>query len=173
MDSILRVIERILYTDIIGELNLYTILSNIFKFIFVLIVFYFIYLIVKMIYLDMRQGELQGKGSDAYLKLLTRPEHLDFPVQQHYMLGKKNTIGREIDNSIVLRYSYLSKNHATITFDNGDYYVTDLGSVNGTLVNGKKVTKRTKIYPKDILGLVELEFMFMRGDQHESNAKSH
>lgn len=172
MDSILGVIERILYTEIIGELNLYTILSNIFKFIFVFIVFYFIYLIVRMIYLDMRQGELQGQGSDAYLKLISPPEHFDFPLQQTYVLGKKNTIGREIDNTLVIRYPYLSKNHASITFDKGDYYIEDLGSVNGTIVNGEPISKRTKLVPRDIIGLVELEFSFMRGEENESNPKS-
>lgn len=42
------------------------------------------------------------------------------------------TIGRGTENDLVLAYSNISRNHAQITCQGQSYYVTDLGSANGT-----------------------------------------
>lgn len=51
------------------------------------------------------------------------------------------TVGRRTTNTIVLSEDpYISGAHAEITTDNTGTYLTDLGSTNGTLVNGQKLT---------------------------------
>ena len=49
------------------------------------------------------------------------------------------TIGREISNSIALNDESVSRYHAKIQDDNGRIILTDLGSTNGTRVNGHPV----------------------------------
>ena len=50
------------------------------------------------------------------------------------------TIGRGSDNDIVLDDPATSRRHAHIEYRDGMYVLTDLGSANGTLVNGQRVT---------------------------------
>lgn len=54
--------------------------------------------------------------------------------------GAPTTIGRGPDNDIVLDDPATSRRHAHIEFRDGMYVLTDLGSANGTLVNGRRVT---------------------------------
>lgn len=51
-------------------------------------------------------------------------------------------IGRNADNNLVLRDSRVSRNHARIVSDGGDYFVEDLQSSHGTWVNGVRVTRQ-------------------------------
>lgn len=51
-----------------------------------------------------------------------------------------NTIGRrEGDNDIVVPDPYCSGRHADLAFEDGRFTITDIGSTNGTLVNGVKL----------------------------------
>lgn len=49
---------------------------------------------------------------------------------------------------------YVSPRHALIWLDdNGDPWVEDLGSSNGTYVNKVRVTRPTRLHPGDLLSL--------------------
>lgn len=56
-------------------------------------------------------------------------------------LGAFNTLGRHPDNTIQLLDRIVSKEHARVTLlPNGRYIVRDVGSLNGTFVNGVRIT---------------------------------
>jgi serine phosphatase RsbU (regulator of sigma subunit) len=57
--------------------------------------------------------------------------------------GKGVVIGRSPGASIRLDHPSISRQHASVTFQNGNWVVTDLGSRHGTLVNGVAITPRT------------------------------
>ena len=50
------------------------------------------------------------------------------------------TIGRHTDSDIVLHEDYISRAHASITSDNDELHIKDLGSRNGIVVNGQLVS---------------------------------
>jgi FhaA, N-terminal domain/FHA domain len=52
------------------------------------------------------------------------------------------TVGRLSINDIVLGDSNVSRRHAEFRSDGGQWVLTDLGSTNGSLINGKPVTQR-------------------------------
>lgn len=55
-------------------------------------------------------------------------------------------IGRSKDNDIVLSGDpFISKKHCQIHFENGEYWLTDLDSKNGTYLNGKRVILPTTV----------------------------
>jgi len=55
---------------------------------------------------------------------------------------KTFVIGRDTSSQIVLNDKLVSRRHAELTFlDNGQVIIKDLGSVNGTFVNGKRITE--------------------------------
>ena len=55
------------------------------------------------------------------------------------------TIGREGGNTLVLDANDVSGYHAEIHCDADGVYLVDLGSTNGTFVNGKRITSRQKL----------------------------
>lgn len=61
--------------------------------------------------------------------------------QQSFTLysDRRIRIGRERNNEISLRDARISRTHAELTFERGFYVIRDLGSANGTWVNGKQI----------------------------------
>jgi ABC-type multidrug transport system ATPase subunit len=67
------------------------------------------------------------------------------------ILKNKETviIGRDSTADIIIDDNVVSRKHARITIENGDYYIEDLRSTNGTFVNGEQVRRKTKLSEKD------------------------
>lgn len=55
------------------------------------------------------------------------------------------TIGRTPDNDIVIAHAQVSSRHAQVEQANGRVYVTDLGSANGTYINGQRLTAGQRV----------------------------
>ena len=69
------------------------------------------------------------------------------------------TIGRTPENSLHLDNEGVSRKHAQILFVGRGWEVVDLGSRNGTKVNGKKVP-RAMLKPGDVIGVGPAEVVF-------------
>jgi phosphoserine phosphatase RsbU/P len=52
-------------------------------------------------------------------------------------------VGRKIDKDLVIPDPRVSRDHALITSENGQFYVVDQGSKHGTFVNGERVQRKT------------------------------
>lgn len=71
------------------------------------------------------------------------------------------TVGRGDDNSFVLPDRWISRNHAMFQrMETGEFYLIDLGSRNGSFVNGRRVSVPVTLHNGDRLtfGQTELEF---------------
>lgn len=77
--------------------------------------------------------------------------------QSYTVEGAGATIGRREGNTIVLGDSRVSGQHARIEARDGGLYVTDLGSSNGTRVNGMSVTGSQPLRPGDVLQVGDTE----------------
>lgn len=62
--------------------------------------------------------------------------------QTEYQLSDYNTIGRFPDNTIQLLDKLMSKHHAMVVFDSGQWTFRDLGSSNGSFVNEQRVESK-------------------------------
>jgi pSer/pThr/pTyr-binding forkhead associated (FHA) protein len=60
--------------------------------------------------------------------------------------GKKITIGRSSDNDLPVPHQTVSRHHAKIARDQGEFYLTDLGSHNGTWVNNKRLDPQSPFH---------------------------
>ena len=67
-------------------------------------------------------------------------------------LGERTLIGRSEHNDICLPSPYLTRHHAVIVGTPDGYYIVDLNSVNGILLNGRRV-ERTLLCDEDVLAL--------------------
>ncbi|MEZ4704214.1 MAG: GGDEF domain-containing protein [Bdellovibrionota bacterium] len=62
-------------------------------------------------------------------------------IGRKYEVSKEAlTVGRKTDCDIFVDDEDVSRNHALINIKSDGIYITDLGSTNGTLVNGEKIT---------------------------------
>lgn len=68
-----------------------------------------------------------------------------------HALGATTTIGRAEDNAIVLDDDQVSRRHAVVHRQGNHYIVEDLGSRNGTSVNGNRIAAPTLLHPGDTL----------------------
>lgn len=67
-------------------------------------------------------------------------------------------IGREPKNHICLDDVYVSKQHAFITYEDGQYWVEDLGSRNGTKLNGAHILDREVFHRGDTVTFGRSDF---------------
>ena len=65
------------------------------------------------------------------------------------------TIGREAGNEIVIEDPQVSRRHAQLTRQGASYLIEDIGSTNGTYVNGKRVTAPVLLSNGDMIGLAD------------------
>jgi len=73
------------------------------------------------------------------------------------------TIGREAGSDIVLDDPQVSRHHARLTLQGASYFVEDLGSTNGSFVNGRRVMAPTPLNPGDKLGLGDTVVLEVQG----------
>ena len=68
---------------------------------------------------------------------------------QQFPLGKTVTLGRSPDNTICLDDQKVSRHHARIKVENGHCFIEDLGSSNGTFLNGERIRQAALLKPGD------------------------
>lgn len=157
MRNILAFLRNIFFKEFIGELNLYTIVSSVFKFILVFIVLYYIYIIVKLIILDIKNVEISNKIEKSYITVID--ENGD---KSKFLLENKTTIGRSKSNDIILENNYVSKNHANIIKSEGSYYIVDNNSANGTILNGEVIFENLELLNDDVIEIGGYKLLYTR-----------
>ncbi|MGD9935797.1 MAG: FHA domain-containing protein, partial [Dehalococcoidia bacterium] len=66
-------------------------------------------------------------------------------TEQEFTLGDSAGIGRSVENDLVLEAPNISRKHARLLRTDGSFELTDLGSANGTVVNGHEIDPRAPI----------------------------
>ncbi len=75
--------------------------------------------------------------------------------------GSVTTIGRDRNSNIVLLDLQVSRNHAMLRrLGEADYYLSDSGSSNGSLLNGRRITIPTLLSNGDRITIGRTEFLF-------------
>ncbi|NIO00422.1 MAG: FHA domain-containing protein, partial [Anaerolineae bacterium] len=73
----------------------------------------------------------------------------------HDLSKEISVIGRDVANDIVLNDAEVSRQHARLTQTPGGYVLEDLGSTNGTFVNGERLVAPRVLSAGDLVGLSE------------------
>jgi hypothetical protein len=89
----------------------------------------------------------RGRGAQDQLLVVEPPEHRG----RAYELADELTVGRAAGCQITLDDSFVSQLHARVFRRDGQLYVEDLGSTNGTYLNTKKVAGPTIVRRGDAL----------------------
>lgn len=115
---------------------------NIIKLLFLLLLFLFLWQISRSIrsHLGSNPGT-RTEGHAAELVILTG----DTEIDRVRIRPQGHVIGRSPDADIQISDPYSSEFHARVGIQDGQVVVHDLGSTNGTYVNGRRVTSPTSV----------------------------
>ena len=77
---------------------------------------------------------------------------------------QRTVLGRSRDADIFIPDQWLSRMHAEILMDRGGLVIADLGSKNGTLVNGRRLRKKESLSDGDaiVVGPARLTLRVLR-----------
>jgi hypothetical protein len=96
-----------------------------------------------------------GAGPQAMLTLIEAPEEVraaGLLPGQAFVVGSPATLGRAPGNTVALPAETVSLSHLRLVYRNGGWWVEDLGSTNGTAVNGEPVAAITRLASGDEIG---------------------
>ena len=86
----------------------------------------------------------------------------DDKTPDKFSLQKKNryVIGRDVDCDLKIIHPSVSRHHCVITEENGAYYIADNNSMNGVILNGMPLTKKTKLEQMDKIMIADTYLLF-------------
>ncbi len=79
-------------------------------------------------------------------------------IDHQFPLLSLTSIGRSAGNHIILPDSYASNQHALINLRGQQWWLEDLGSRNGTLLNNLPVEDATVLSPGDLITVGNIQF---------------
>jgi len=89
-----------------------------------------------------------------------------FPLVKEHV-----TIGRSRDCDILLPDLWLSRHHAQIRQKGGGFFLRDLGSMNGTRLNGERIEEERLLRPGDVITLAEYVLTFSAEERAAEDAE--
>ncbi len=87
--------------------------------------------------------------------------------------GATASIGRSEKNDIQIAERHVSRQHAVVTFRDGIFMISDMGSANGTFVNDRRLTEPFPLAHGDVIRLYVpvLEFSAIVTEQEQEAAR--
>jgi len=132
------------------------------RYVFLGLLFIFLILVVRAIYKDVSAPQAAAKAPRR--KKRDMPHLLavagDRNLGAKYYLVDEVSIGRAGNCQIVIDDTYASQQHARVFESNGGFMVEDIGSTNGTYVNGRKISYPLELRPGDRIKIGKTVFEF-------------
>lgn len=131
------------------------------RLLFLALLYLFLFAVVRVLLRDLR-ASAKVRGELGRLVVVASPR--GEPVAgTTFALDAVATLGRDVNNSIVLDDPFASSEHAILTFRGRSWYVEDLGSTNGTFLNGSPVERLAPLGFGDEVQIGEIRLRLDRG----------
>ena len=99
----------------------------------------FLLVVLRALRRDLRTASEAADRPLGRLVVVASPDGTP-PLGTAFALAAANTVGRDVNNTIVLDDAFASGRHAALTFRGRTWYLEDLGSRNGTRLGGQTLT---------------------------------
>jgi hypothetical protein len=134
---------------------------------FIGLIFIFLYQIARVMMRELvtlgvatnPAGTVSPAASGGTLEVI-EPGSSPLLAGEEIPLAAHNTIGRNAANSLQIDDGYVSGSHAELIFRNGEWWLIDSGSRNGTFLNTRQLPKtgRAKLAQGDVIQFGEVIF---------------
>jgi len=108
------------------------------RLLFLGLLYLFLWLVVRVLLRDLRAAAREPVREIGRLVVLESPRG-EPPVGSAFRLDAVTTLGRDVNNAVVLEDDFVSAGHAALTYRGRAWYLEDFESTNGTFVNGHQI----------------------------------
>jgi pSer/pThr/pTyr-binding forkhead associated (FHA) protein len=129
---------------------------------FLALIYLFLIGVVRVLIRDLRAASREPATELGRLIVLTSPTG-EPAVGSVFALDAVTTIGRDVNNAIVIEDPFASSEHCALTFRGRSWYVEDLASTNGTFLNGSQVDGTAPMSYGDEIQVGEVRLRLERG----------
>ena len=122
---------------------------------FVFLLYFFLFQIARTIARELRMVSIATAGGQASAGpepprvaarlVLEEGTEAGLPAGSIFTLRPGAVVGRRPGSDIFLSDTYMSGEHARLTLHEGGWWLADLGSTNGTYVNGTRIDRPTPL----------------------------
>jgi hypothetical protein len=131
------------------------------RILFLVLLYGFLFAVVRVLLRDLRSAS-RGPAELGRLVVLSSPRGEPEPGAS-YPLDAVTSLGRDVNNGIVLDDPFASAEHAVLTYRGRNWYIEDRSSTNGTYVNGLPVEGLGPLGFGDEIQVGEIRFRLDRG----------
>lgn len=108
------------------------------RLLFLACLYLFLFAVVRVLVRDLRAAAREPEAEIGRLVVVGAPDG-ELRPGMTFPLDPITTLGRDVNNSIVVEDPFASTEHAVLTFRGRTWYVEDVGSTNGTYVNTGRI----------------------------------
>ncbi len=119
-------------------MDAFTLSLWILRLVFVALLYLFFVFLARALWRDLRATVTETGRALGRLIVVGSPDGVP-PEGLSVPLDAVTSLGRDVNNSIVVEDDFASADHAVLTFRGRAWYVEDRGSTNGTYLNGQRV----------------------------------
>jgi hypothetical protein len=131
------------------------------RLLFLALLLFFLLRVMRVLLRDLRSAAREPGSLLGRLVVVASPDG-DPEEGRSFDLDVITTLGRDVNNAIVIDDRFASSDHAVLTYRGRSWYVEDVGSTNGTFVNGRPVSAVAPIGYGDELGIGQVRMRLER-----------
>ncbi len=130
------------------------IVFQILKYGFLIILYIFLFFALRTVYVEVLPADRRQKAVSKARPAKLKRAHLhvvqtEEKIAAKFPLEDILTVGRGAHCGMCLQDNYVSTSHAKFYPANGRFFVEDMGSTNGTYVNGRRISYPTELRQGD------------------------
>lgn len=132
------------------------------RLLFIFLIYFFLFQVVRVVLRELQTYSQQQQSAPVVSEptghlIVKESGNSGFRSGTRFELEPVSVIGRHPRATILIDDGYVSSEHAQLSWSDGRWWITDLDSTNGTLVNGREVRVPTGLRYGDMIEIGDLQ----------------